>query len=167
MIRQADDWGEHAGIVEAAWPNTNRTGYSYERRIEASERYLKDGFRDWFLEDGNDQDVKVGGNGVKMSEIAKAAMNAVKPVRMTMVVHSRGTGVALKTRRKVILDKLKKHVWFYNGSEADQDEVSRNTSRGMPPKLVSLLYGLSQSKANELSKQFGFKLDSVRSMCNE
>ncbi len=145
MIRAAHDWNEHDQIMQTAWPNTQRTGYHRPKRIDDAQAYLNSGFRDWTVEDANDNLLAARDKG-SIDRVAKLARDAEKPCRITLAVHHAGDGILFRGKRKTTVAKPECFVWFYEDG-ADLQEMERNAAKGMPPKLLALLYGLKSRTA--------------------
>jgi len=140
MIRASHDWGEHAGIVEIALPDRKRLPYFRERKKDDAAAYLNSGFRDWTVEDANDK-LHAAREKEGIDRVAKLAKDAEKPVRITLAVHPAGDGIIHSGKRRTKVAKPKCHVWFYENGD-DMEEMERNAVKGMPPKLLAMLYGL-------------------------
>ncbi len=68
-------------------------------------------------------------------------MRVEKPCRIDLAVHAQGDGIIHKGRRRTTIQKPKVYSWFYENKD-DPEEMERNAAKGMPPKLLALLYGL-------------------------
>ena len=148
MIRMAHDWHEHAAMFDAASDNYRMRRWKRpQRKVEDAEAYLNCGFREWTVEDAND---KLHAARVKdgIEHIAKLAMKVAKPCRIRLAVHAQGDGIIHKGKRRTTIQKPKMFTWFYEDMN-DKEEVERNALKGMPPKMLSILYGLNIRTAAE------------------
>jgi hypothetical protein len=81
----------------------------------------------------------------------------VKPVRLTLQKHAKGSGVVHESRRRITFVKPETHVWFFDApDESDgrphykQDAPLRNLARGMPRALYAKLYNVSEQTVRNI-----------------
>lgn len=160
MTRATIGWDEMAALFAAAVGDERHMHKKRGRGRDEADAYLNHGCRDYVVEDASGNIVKPTGKRQNIDSVCRAVLKAEKPVRITLAIHPEGDGIMHRNRRKTVLMKLKKHVWFFDG--ASSAEIDRNIQRGMPAKMVSLLYGIDKKIAQERCLEYGFKLAGAR-----